>query len=87
MRAVVAVVGRDMVATWTYVPNDGTVEKFQSPEELDDPFNEHPYGKIKVSVMPTEFCFPTFDPDDRVPYAQIPYSGRVPEPAVYGRAI
>ncbi len=43
---------------WVYV-------QFQSPEELDDPFNEHPYGKIKVSVMPTEFCFPTFDPDDR----------------------
>lgn len=39
--------------------------QYQSPEELDDPFEEYPDGKIKLSVVPTQYVYPTFDQHDR----------------------
>ena len=37
---------------------------FIPPNELDDPFGEFPLGKIKISVIPTHYVFPTYDPHD-----------------------
>lgn len=39
--------------------------QFISPEDLDDPFEEYPYGKIKMSVVPTQFMYPTFNQHDK----------------------
>ena len=39
--------------------------QYQSPEELDDPFEEYLDGKIKLSVVPTQYVYPTFDQHDR----------------------
>lgn len=39
--------------------------QYQSPEELDDPFEEYPNGKIKISCIPTQYVFPKFDDHDR----------------------
>lgn len=38
---------------------------FESPEDLDDPFEEYPDGKIRLTVLPTQYVFPTFNPHDR----------------------
>lgn len=34
---------------------------YQSQEELNDIFDEYPYGRIKLSVLPTQYVFPEFD--------------------------
>ena len=39
--------------------------QYQSPEDLVDPFEEYPNGKIKLSVVPTQFVFPTFGEHDK----------------------
>ena len=39
--------------------------QYQSPEDLIDPFEEYPNGKIKLSVVPTQFVFPTFEEHDK----------------------
>lgn len=39
--------------------------QFQSPEDLFDPFGEFPDGKIKLSVVPTQFVFPTYNDHDK----------------------
>lgn len=39
--------------------------QYQSPEDLIDPFEEYPNGKIKLSVVPTQFVFPTFGEHDK----------------------
>lgn len=38
---------------------------FESPEDLDDPFEEYPDGKIRLTVLPTQYVFPTFNPHDK----------------------
>ena len=38
---------------------------YDSPEDLDDPFEEYPNGRIRITVMPTQFCFPEFNPHDK----------------------
>lgn len=40
---------------------------YQSPEELAglDPFQEYPNGKIRLSVVPTQYVFPRFNDHDR----------------------
>lgn len=38
---------------------------FESPDDLDDPFEEYPKGRIRLSVTPTQFVFPTFNPHDK----------------------
>lgn len=39
--------------------------QYQSAEELDDPFEEFPDGKIKLSCTPTQYVFPTFNDHDK----------------------
>lgn len=38
---------------------------FESPEDLDDPFEEYPNGKLRLTCIPTQFVFPTFNPHDK----------------------
>lgn len=38
---------------------------YQSPDELDDPFEEYPNGRIKVSLKNTGNVFPEYDPHDK----------------------
>ena len=39
--------------------------QYQAQEDLDDPFEEYVNGRIKLSVIPTQFVYPTFDPHDK----------------------
>ena len=38
--------------------------QYVAPEDLDDPFGEYPKGKIRLSVIPTQYVFPEFDQHD-----------------------
>lgn len=38
---------------------------FESPEDLDDPFEEYPNGRLRLTCIPTQFVFPTFNPHDK----------------------
>lgn len=38
--------------------------QFFAPEDLDDPFEEYPKGRIKLSCVPTQYVFPEFDDHD-----------------------
>ena len=39
--------------------------QYQSPEDLFDPFGEFPDGKIKLSVVPTQYVFPRYNDHDK----------------------
>lgn len=39
--------------------------QFESAEELNDPFEKYPNGRIRLSVMPTQFTFPRFNNHDK----------------------
>jgi hypothetical protein len=54
---------------------------FIPPDELDDPFGEFPQGKIKISVVPTHYVFPIYDPHDidRLMCVEIKYLIQVTE--------
>lgn len=39
--------------------------RYYEPEELDDPFNEYPDGRIQLLLMPTSVVFPEYDPHQR----------------------
>lgn len=39
--------------------------QYQSPEDYRDPFEEFPDGKIKLSVIPTQFVFPRYNDHDK----------------------
>lgn len=39
--------------------------QYQSPEDLNDPFEEYPNGRIRLSVTPTQFAFPQFNDHDK----------------------
>lgn len=39
--------------------------QYVAPEDLDDPFEEYPKGRIRVNVVPTQYVFPTFDDHDK----------------------
>lgn len=39
--------------------------RYFSPDELDDPFNEYPDGRIKLLLIPTNVVFPEYDPHQR----------------------
>jgi hypothetical protein len=39
--------------------------RFFKPEELDDPYNEYPQGRVRIMLLPTSVVFPEFDPHDR----------------------
>lgn len=38
---------------------------FTPKDELDDPFEEYPNGRIRIVVQPTQFCFPEYDQHDK----------------------
>ena len=39
--------------------------QYEAPEDLVDPFEEYPDGRIRLSVIPTQFVFPRFDDHDK----------------------
>lgn len=39
--------------------------RYFEPDELDDPFNEYPDGRIKLLLLPTSVVFPEYDPHQR----------------------
>lgn len=39
--------------------------QYQSPEDYRDPFDEFPNGRIKLSVIPTQFVFPRYNDHDK----------------------
>ena len=39
--------------------------QYQSPEDLNDPFEEYPNGRIRLSVVPTQYAFPQFNEHDK----------------------
>lgn len=39
--------------------------QFQSVEDLNDPFEEYPNGRIRLSVTPTQYVFPQFNDHDK----------------------
>ena len=38
---------------------------YESPEDLYDPFEEYPDGRIRLTCVPTQFVFPTFNQHDK----------------------
>ena len=38
---------------------------YESPEELDDIFDEYPNGRIRIVCMPTQYVFPRFNDHDK----------------------
>lgn len=48
------------------ITGDGWLQiKYFLKDELDDPFEEYPYGKLCVMVIPTSIIFPTYDTYDK----------------------
>jgi len=39
--------------------------QFEEAEDLNDPFEEYPDGRIRLSVLPTQFVFPRFNNHDK----------------------
>ena len=39
--------------------------QYESPEDISDPFEEYTDGRIRISIIPTQFIFPTFNQHDR----------------------
>ena len=39
--------------------------RYFEPDELDDPFNEYPDGRIKLLLLPTSVVFPEYDPHQK----------------------
>ena len=39
--------------------------QFEDAEDLNDPFEEYPDGRIRLSIMPTQFVFPRFNDHDK----------------------
>lgn len=39
--------------------------QYVAPEDLDDPFEEYPNGRIRLNIVPTQYVFPTFDDHDK----------------------
>lgn len=39
--------------------------QFEDPETLNDPFEEYPKGRIRLSVVPTQYMFPEFNDHDK----------------------
>lgn len=39
--------------------------QYLSSEDLDDPFEEYPNGRIRLTCVPTQFVFPDFDDHDK----------------------
>lgn len=39
--------------------------QYEDPEDLIDPFEEYPEGRIRLSVIPTQYVFPRFNDHDK----------------------
>lgn len=39
--------------------------QYEEPEVIEDPFEEYPDGRIRLSVVPTQFVFPRFNDHDK----------------------
>lgn len=39
--------------------------QFEDPEDLNDPFEKYPNGRVRLSVVPTQFVFPRFNDHDK----------------------
>ena len=39
--------------------------QFEDPEDMNDPFEEYPDGRIRLSCIPTQFAFPKFNDHDK----------------------
>lgn len=39
--------------------------QFEDPEDINDPFEEYPDGRIRLSCIPTQFAFPRFNNHDK----------------------
>lgn len=39
--------------------------QYEAPEDMNDPFEEYPDGRIRLSVLPTQFVFPRFNDHDK----------------------
>ena len=39
--------------------------QFEDAEDMQDPFEEYPDGRIRISVLPTQFVFPRFNDHDK----------------------
>lgn len=39
--------------------------QYESKEDLNDPFEEYPNGRIRLSILPTQFVFPRFSDHDK----------------------
>lgn len=39
--------------------------RYYSPDELDDPYNKYPEGRIKLLLQPTSVVFPEYDPHQK----------------------
>lgn len=39
--------------------------QYEDPEDMNDPFEEYPNGRIRLSVIPTQFAFPRFNDHDK----------------------
>lgn len=39
--------------------------QYEDPEDMNDPFEEYPDGRIRLSVIPTQFVFPRFNDHDK----------------------
>lgn len=48
------------------ITGDGWVQvRFEHPSTLNDPFGEHPKGRIKIDVIPSNIIFPIYDNHDK----------------------
>ena len=45
--------------------------QYEDPEDVYDPFEEYPEGRIKLSCMPTQFVFPRFNDHDKIGRAHV----------------
>lgn len=39
--------------------------RYYSPEELEDPFNKYPEGRVRILLQPTSVVFPEYDPHQK----------------------
>lgn len=39
--------------------------QYEDPEDMNDPFEEYPDGRIRLSCIPTQFAFPRFNDHDK----------------------
>ena len=39
--------------------------QYEDPEDMNDPFEEYPEGRIRLSCIPTQFVFPRFNDHDK----------------------